>query len=98
MGKRKRYAAEFKAKVASEALRGGLTTARLATKHGMHQTMINERKRQTVEGLASVFSGKAEAKEGIREGELEKPPAPLPFDPPAYARPPSPAPASKASV
>jgi transposase len=34
--------------------------------------MISEWKRQAVEGLAAVFSGKAEAKEGLREGELEK--------------------------
>jgi len=40
-GKRKRYAAEFKAKVALEALRGELTTAQLATKHGVHQTMVS---------------------------------------------------------
>ncbi len=60
-GKRKRYSAEFKAKVALEALRGELTAVQLATKHGVHQTMISEWKRQAVEGLASVFSGKAEA-------------------------------------
>jgi transposase len=36
-GKRKRYAAEFKAKVALEALPGELTTAQLATKHGVHR-------------------------------------------------------------
>jgi hypothetical protein len=41
-GKRKRYAADFKAKVALEALRGELTTAQLATKHGIHQTMVGE--------------------------------------------------------
>ena len=41
-GKRKRYAADFKAKVALEALRGELTTAQLATKHGVHQTMVLE--------------------------------------------------------
>jgi transposase len=34
--KRKRYSAEFKAKVALEALCGELTTAQLATKHGIH--------------------------------------------------------------
>ena len=72
MGKRKRYAADSKAKVALEALRGELTTAQLATKHGVHQTMISEWKRQAVEGLASVFSEKADAKEGLWEGELEK--------------------------
>ena len=71
-GKRKRYAADFKAKVAVEALRGELTTAQLATKHGVHQTMISEWKRQAVDGLASVFSGRTEAKEAAREGEVEK--------------------------
>ena len=71
-GKRKRYSAEFKAKVSLEALRGELTTAQLATKHGVHQTMISEWKRQAVDGLSSVFSGNAEAKEVAREGEVEK--------------------------
>ena len=41
-GKRKRYSAEFKARVALEALRGELTTVQLATKHGIHQTMVGE--------------------------------------------------------
>ena len=41
-GKRKRYGAEFKARVALEALRGELTTAQLAAKHGVHQTMVGE--------------------------------------------------------
>ena len=71
-GKRKRYSADFKAKVALEALRNELTAAQLAAKHGVHQTMISEWKRQAVDGLAEVFAGKAEAKAGIREGELEK--------------------------
>jgi transposase-like protein len=57
-GQRKRYSAEFKAKVALEALRGELTTAQLATKHGVHQTMISEWIRQAVDGLSSVFSGR----------------------------------------
>ena len=35
---------------------------------------------------------------GSYELDLSKPPAPLPFDLPVYARPPSPAPASKAPV
>ena len=71
-GKRKRYSAEFKAKVAMEALRGELTTSQLATRHGVHQTMISDWKRQAMEGLVTVFSGKAEAKEGLREEEIEK--------------------------
>ena len=53
-------------------LRGELTTSQLATKHGVHQTMVGEWKRQAMEGLVTVFSGKSEAKEGIREEEVEK--------------------------
>jgi transposase len=71
-GKRKRYGADFKAKVALEALRGELTTAQLASKHGVHQTMVSDWKRQAMEGLASLFAGKAAAGEAVREGELEK--------------------------
>jgi transposase len=71
-GKRTRYSTAFKAKVALEALRGELTIAQLVTKHGVHQTLINAWKRQAVEGLAAVFSGKAEAAEAAREGEVER--------------------------
>ena len=71
-GKRKRYSAEFKAKVAMDALRGELTASQLAAKHGVHQTMIGDWKRQAMEGLVSVFSGKAEAKQGMREEDVEK--------------------------
>ena len=40
MTKRKRYSAEFKAKVALEAIREELTTAELAKKYDVHPTMI----------------------------------------------------------
>ncbi len=36
MGKRTRYSAEFKAKVAIEAIRGEQTLSELAAKHGVH--------------------------------------------------------------
>lgn len=73
-GKRKRCTAEFKAKVALEAVRGELTTAQLAAKHGIHQTMVGEWKKQAVEGLAAVFSGKEVAQETAKstEAEVEK--------------------------
>ena len=48
---RKRYSAEFKAKVALEAIRGDLTLAELAAKHGIHHTMIAAWKRQAVSGV-----------------------------------------------
>ena len=71
-GKRKRYSAEFKARVALEALRGELTVLQLATKHGVHQTLIGNWKRQAMDGLTAVFSTKADAKEGMREEDVEK--------------------------
>ena len=73
-GKRTRYSADFKAKVALEALRGELTTAQLAAKHGIHQTMVSDWKRQAMEGLAAVFSGKSAAEERAKatEADVEK--------------------------
>jgi transposase len=71
-GKRTRYSAEFEAKVALEALRGELTTAQLAAKHGIHQTMVGEWKRQAMEGLTAVFSGKSAAQEAAQSAEVEK--------------------------
>ncbi len=74
MGKvtRKRYGAEFKAKVALDAIKGELTLAELSAKHGIHQTMIAAWKRQAIEGLASTFSGKAEAAQATGEAELTR--------------------------
>jgi transposase len=37
---RKRYSADFKAKVALEAIRGELTIAQLVSKHGVRQTLV----------------------------------------------------------
>ncbi|WP_377806039.1 integrase core domain-containing protein [Azospirillum sp. A29] len=70
-GKRKRYSAEFKAKVALEAIRGELTVSQLVAKHGVHQTLINAWKKQAMDGMAGVFSGKAEAAGTSHQGEVE---------------------------
>ena len=74
MGKvtRKRYAADFKAKVALEAIKGDLTLAELAAKHGLHQTMIATWKRQAIEGMAETFSGKSEAAQAASEADIAK--------------------------
>jgi transposase len=74
MGKktRKRYGAEFKAKVALEAIRGELTISQLVAKHGVHQTMINAWKKQATEGLSTVFESKPDAAGKTREADLEK--------------------------
>lgn len=74
MGKvtRKRYSAEFKAKVALEAIKGEQTVAELAARHGIHQTMIATWKRQAIEGMAATFSGKTEAAKDAGSAEVEK--------------------------
>jgi len=74
MGKvtRKRYSADFKAKVALDALKGEQTLAQLAAKHGVHAVMIANWKRQAIEGLAAAIAGKAEAVCGPSQAEVEK--------------------------
>jgi transposase len=68
---RKRYSAEFKAKVALEAIRGELTISQLGAKHGVHQTMINAWKKQAMANLSTVFEGKPEVGK-VREEDIEK--------------------------
>jgi transposase len=58
--------------VALEAIKGEQTLTELAAKHGIHHTLIATWKRQAVEGMASTFSGKAEAVAATSEAELEK--------------------------
>lgn len=74
MGKvtRKRYGAEFKSRVALEAIRGELTLAELASKHGVHQTMIAQWKRQAIEGMTATFSTKAVADPLVSPADVEK--------------------------
>lgn len=69
---RRRYGADFKAKVALEAIRGELTLAELSAKHGIHQTMIAAWKKQAIEGMAGTFAAKSEAAHATSEVELTK--------------------------
>ena len=72
MGKRTRYSAEFKAKVALEALRGEQTLSELASRHGLHPTQISQWKRQAVEQMAMLFGGSAVTTVKEQEAEVEK--------------------------
>jgi len=60
MKTRRRFSAEFKAKVALEAIRGEQSINELAARYELHPNMITTWKRQAVENMASVFSGSAE--------------------------------------
>ena len=59
MSKRTRYSADFKAKVAKEAIKGEETLAQLASRFGVHPTQISAWKQQALDGLTDIFAGKA---------------------------------------
>mgnify|MGYP003656344159 FL=1 len=56
MRTRRRFTADFKAKVALEALGGDRTIQEIASRHKVHPNQVSTWKRQAVEGLGAVFS------------------------------------------
>ena len=72
MRTRRRFSAEFKAKVALEAIKGHETVAELTTKHELHPTQIAAWKREAVEKLAEVFNEKGSERKKNRNGEITK--------------------------
>ena len=56
MAQRSQYPAEFKAKVALEALKELQTLAELGSSYGVHPTLVAQWKRQLREGLSQVFA------------------------------------------
>lgn len=55
MAKRRQFSAEFKAKVALEALRGEYTLSESAKRHDVHPNMITKWKQQLVMQAAELF-------------------------------------------
>jgi len=70
--KRKRYSAEFKAKIALEALKGEETAAQLASRYGVHPSQVTQWKSQAKDGMAEVFLGKADRNERDHESEVKE--------------------------
>ena len=56
MTTRRRFTADFKAKVALEALRGDKTIQEIAARHKVHPNQVSAWKRQAMDGLGAVFS------------------------------------------
>lgn len=56
--KRRRFTAEFKTRVALEALSGEYTLSELASKYGVHANQISKWKKQAKEQIADGFAGK----------------------------------------
>jgi transposase-like protein len=60
-GKRRRFSAQFKAKVAIEALKGQQTATELAGRYQVHPNQITQWKKQLLEAADQVFSRRQEA-------------------------------------
>ena len=71
MGKRRSFSAQFKAKVALEALVGDQTLAELAAKHHLHPNVIAQWKRQARESLPEVFARKTSSRAADHEAEVK---------------------------
>ena len=70
MTKRRKFAPEFKAKVALEALRGDKTIQEIASRHKVHPNQVSTWKRQAVDGLGEVFSNGADPARQDHETEV----------------------------
>ena len=65
MTTRRRFTADFKARVALDELRGDKTIQEIATRHKVHSNQVSTWKRQAMDGLGAVFSN------GADKGRLE---------------------------
>ena len=72
MAQRRKSSAEFKARVALDALVGDQTLAELAKKHDVHPNMIAAWKRQAKEMLPEVFAKGLSPAAADREAEIQK--------------------------
>ena len=67
---RKQYSAEFRARVALEALKGYKTVNELATTYGVHPTQIGKWKKQLQSELPQIFSSRREKRHQDNEALL----------------------------
>jgi transposase len=58
---RRQYGADWKAKVALEAIKGQRTIQQIASHYEIHPTLVTHWKKQLLEGAAEIFSNGQEA-------------------------------------
>lgn len=66
--KRKVHSAEFKAKVAVEAIRGLKTAGELASQYQIHPVQISQWKKQALEGMNATFQ-RSQAPQKVKTAE-----------------------------
>ncbi len=72
MTTRRRFTADFKAKVALEALRGDKTIQEIAGRHKVHPNQVSAWKRRAMDGLGAIFSNGADRSRPDRETEVKE--------------------------
>ena len=68
--KRRRFSADFKRRVALEALRERDTVQAITARHEVHPNQVSAWKRQAVEGLEEVFSQPGSKRGGEHEATI----------------------------
>lgn len=69
---RKKHSAEFKARVALEALKGLKTINEISSETGVHATQINNWKKQAREGLQEIFLRQGGKKQDNQEPLIDQ--------------------------
>lgn len=69
--RRRRFSAEFKAKVALEAIRGEQSIQDLASRYELHPNMITNWKRQAIDNMAVVFSAGPERSNQADDAQIK---------------------------
>lgn len=69
---RKRHSAEFKTKVAVEAIRQQKTANELTAEYGIHAPQINLWKQQALAAIPAAFSGNRMQEQANRQGEIDE--------------------------
>ena len=67
---RRRFTADFKARVALDALRGDKTIQEIAGRHKVHPNQVSTWKRQAMDGLGAILSNGAGKARMDHEGEV----------------------------
>ena len=72
MSNRRRFSAEFKARVALDALSGEMTLSELASKYKIHPNQVSTWKKQAKELIVAGFSGKVQSRKSQEENDLKE--------------------------
>ena len=72
MTKRGQHNPEFKARVALAAVKGERTVAELASRYGVHPTMISQCKKALIDGASEVFERGRRKEPGLDEARVKE--------------------------